>query len=97
MSKPKTYTKDDIFDFGTKVKVIEGSQWAHWNKYPISVVSFRWRPNGGIDYRVRAWRTNQHWIPAEELEKVADAAFCSNCLRLMNTPCCGGHCHGHEC
>ena len=94
MSKPKTYTSDNLWDFGTKVQVVEGSSFAHWNKYPITVIAFRWRPDGGVDYRVRAWRTNQHWIPAEELEKTADAAFCSNCMKIMTT-CCGGCCHGH--
>lgn len=93
MSKKKYYTKNELWDHGTRVKALDTSEYAHWNKYPMTVVAFRWREDGGIDYRVRAWRTNQHWIPAEDLEKLGDANYCSNCMRLMQCQNCGGCCH----
>lgn len=84
------YTKDNLWEFGTKVKAVKGSSFESWNRYPITVIAFRWRDDGGIDYRVRAWRTNQHWVHAEDLEKVADAEFCSNCMKVMR-------CYHSEC
>ena len=56
MAKEKHYTKNDLWDQGTRVKALDTSEYAHWNKYPMAVVAFRWREDGGIDYRVRAWR-----------------------------------------
>jgi hypothetical protein len=82
----------NLWDFGTKVRILEKSAFHYLDKYPASIVAFRWRKDGGVDYRVRAWRTNQHWIPEEDLEKTADAAFCSNCMKVMNHQCCGGCC-----
>lgn len=80
------YAPGDIWDFGTRVKIVAGTQFAYLNKYPASIVSFRWREDGGIDYRIRAWRTNQTWIPAEQLEKLSDANFCSGCMKLLDQP-----------
>lgn len=90
MKKETLYSRNDIWDFGTKVRAKKGSPIAGWEKYIGSVVSFRWRDDGGIDYRVRAWRTNQHWWAAEHLDKVADAQFCSSCMRRME-------CHNNYC
>jgi len=89
----KTYSKGDIYDKGTRVKAKDDSEYAHWNKYPMSVVSFVWREDGGISYYVRAWRTNQHLIPEEQLEKLADADYCSRCMSLMSKPKCDCGCH----
>lgn len=94
MAKKKYYTRDEIHDWGTKVRTKKGSEYGHWAKYVGTVIGFRWREDGGIDYRVRAWRTNQHWWPAECLELVPDEELCAECKKPKHRHCCAGCCHG---
>ncbi len=92
MSKEKLYKKGDIWDTGTRVKAKDNSSFAYWNKYPMTIVGFRWTESGGIDYKIRAWRQNLHWVSGDELEKLADANFCSGCMKLIQCTNCGSAC-----
>lgn len=97
-NRKKYYTRDELWQTDTKVRAKAGSPIDGWREYVGTVVGFRWRDDGGIDYRVRAWRQNLHWWPAEHLELVREHELCANCKAVLDRPTCNCNCGcGHGC
>lgn len=80
--------KPPIFETGTKVQGKDGTKVKEWtDDYEATVIGFRYREDGGIDYKVRCWRQNQHWWRSEDLEAIPADKLCASCRRLKDCKC----------
>lgn len=77
-----------IYETGTKVRGRAGTDVKRWtDDYEATVIGFRYREDGGIDYKIRCWRQNQHWWHSEDLEAIPADALCASCRNLKEREC----------
>lgn len=89
------YRFEDLpYQHGQKVRAKKDSPISTWSKYVGTVIGYRLTDEGTFEYKVRAWRSNQHWWREEHLEIVNDDQLCIACRKLIEEPdtCnCGSH------
>lgn len=77
-----------IYESGTRVRGKAGTHAKTWtDDYEATVVGFRYRDDGGIDYKVRCWRQNQHWWNSDELEVIPADQLCASCKGYKDRGC----------
>ena len=83
-----------ILEHGTLVRGLAGTQVKTWtDDYKATVIGFKRREDGGIDYLVRCWRQNTHWWHGEDIEAIPAADLCAACKGEKVTKCNCRCCH----